>query len=149
MKIPERIPIERIEDYHTHHIGQYENGNQFLGWVYKLFVRPENYEGDWTNHTKEYIVLFTFDIEGNLLDKQIEYSGISSKVNHFKQTERLESIIVQKGDYIYTDISVKLFTIVLENQECGLIYYPDIESIIMMPGNNMCFNYPWDGSYST
>ena len=139
MKVPDKILIERIEGYHTHHIGKYENGNQFLGWVYRLFVKPKKYNGDWPNHTKEYIVLFIFDVEGNLLENKIEYSGTSSKVNYSKQTERLESIIDQRGNYIYTDIFVKLFTLELENQECGLVYYPETESVIMMPGNNMSF----------
>ena len=39
MAIPEKIPIQRIEDYHTHHIGSMQDGRQFFG--YETFIFPD------------------------------------------------------------------------------------------------------------
>ena len=60
MKFPDKIRIERMEDYHTNYIGRYENGNQF--WGYATFVQNPFQEGEnWEKYREEFAVLYLFD----------------------------------------------------------------------------------------
>jgi len=144
MKIPERFPIERIEDYHTHHIGKYYNGIQFFGTINNL-------------ERKFQVLLYLFDKEGNTLGAEINRTDITREMEYFKRNKMLENtlekMIEKIGPYKYCDIIVKPFQIELkvEKSTClfGLIPDHEFGSIELMPDSSISFSEPWDGSYST
>lgn len=46
MKFPKKMWVRREEDYHTHYVGKYENGFQFLGYALKIWPNPHKDEAD-------------------------------------------------------------------------------------------------------
>lgn len=151
--IPEQFPIERIEDYHTHHVGVFANGDQFFGSVARSFKRPENYKGDWGNHVKEHLLLYIFDPKGNHINTHFGYSGVHSKVDYREQQKQMEEIILKVNPFQYCDIIVKPFSIKMDfdgiEVDLGLIPNYEWNVVEMYPGNTISFRDPWDGSYDT
>lgn len=93
--IPERIPIKREEDYHTHYIGKTKDGKQFFG--YQTFVFLNEIAEDWQNQRKEYVVLYIFDRDGNHVKTDHWYAGTTSEISDSATTARLEQMIAALG----------------------------------------------------
>lgn len=149
MKFPEKIPVERMEDYHTHHIGNYENGNQF--WGYRTFVSTEKsiLEGeDWGKYRREYAVLYLFDKEGDFKEAKYEFAGTTDSLQ-FNIEERIEEMISKLGEIEYCNIEVKLFEIEIDGFKFGLIPNEKLKIIELQPSSTIAFDEPWDGEYWT
>ena len=103
--IPERFPVERVKDYHTHYIGKYYNGIQFFGTICNL---SRNFQ----------VVLYLFDKDGNTLGTELKPTEISREMEYFSRIEKLENIlkdmIKEVGPYEFCDIMVKPFEIEFE-----------------------------------
>ncbi len=76
MSIPDRITVSRIEDYYTHSIGRYGDGGQFMSFV--VATLPEVFPQDWERHKRWYAVLHTFDRDGNHLDTEARFAGVTA-----------------------------------------------------------------------
>src|SRR5688500_17134691 len=114
MIIPERIPIARIEDYHTDCVGRTKDGNQFFGYHFRVFPKeftfPEGVVGiERVNYFKEYVILFHFDSDGNYLSTDHWYAGLVSETNDSILIDRLEQMISDLGQIELGDIEVKPF----------------------------------------
>lgn len=149
MKFPRKILVERIEDYHTHHIGKYENGNQFWGYATFVFTeRPIPKGEDWEKYRREYIVLYLFDKEGNFKETKYKFAGTSDSLK-FDTEEKIERMVSQLGKIEYCNIEIKPFEIEIDGFKFGLIPNEESEMIELQPSNTITFGEPWDGEYWT
>lgn len=149
MKFPKKIPVERIEDDHTHYIGKYENGNQFWGYETFLFTEIPVPEGeDWAKYRREYAVLYLFDEEGNFKEAKYYFAGKSNSLKA-DTTEKLEEMVSQLGEAEYCSIEIKPFEIEIDGFKFGLIPNDALEVIELQPSSTIAFTEPWDGEYYT
>jgi len=153
MKLPDKIPIERIKDYHTHYLGQCADGQLF--WAYPTFAFTKKYEeiqaiaGDWRDYRNEYAILHMFDSEGNYLKTQHWFAGTNMQVDDNKLIAKLDEMVLELGDVEFKDITVNLFEVTIDGITFGLIPDPEFQLINLMPSSTIAFGEPWDGSYST
>lgn len=146
--IPEKIPIQRMEDYHTHFLGKTEDGRQFFG--YETFVFPNGVPtSDWEKHRKEYVVLYIFDQEGNHLKTDHWYAGTTSETDETVIRERLEQMIRELGQTTFSDIEVKPFQTIIDGIVFGLVPNEEEETVDLEPSSTISFHEPWDGEYDT
>ena len=146
MKIPERFSIERIEDYHTHHLGRFSNGIQFFGTIEISFK-------------KYHLLVYYFDKEGNNIGTEHKCSEVPFDMEYFERMNSLqkeiEKMIDEMGIFQYCDIIVKPFEIKIEIENnlisFGLIpcHHDGYSTVDLMPSSSISFREPWDGSYDT
>lgn len=150
MNFPEKIPIERIEDYHTHYLGKTETGIQFWGYLTFVWkVLPKDYKGDWKDNRNEYAVLHLFDKEGNYMETKHWLGGTTNQVSDSVLYAKLEEMVSKLGEVSYEDIEVKLFQTIIDGVTFGLIPETEYGFIELEPNSTIAFSKPWDGSYST
>ncbi len=150
MPIPEKIPIQRMEDYHTHYLGKTEDGRQFFG--YETFVFADGViPKDWQKHRKEYVVLYIFDKNGNHLKTNHCYCGTTSEIDHSTKPQKLEEMVNELGKIEFIDIEVKPFQTIIDGIVFGLVpnIDEDHESVDLEPSSTISFHEPWDGEYDT
>ena len=139
MAIPKTFLISREEDYHTHYIGVYENGNQFF--AYDHFIGDSN-NGSFT-------VVYIFDSSGNFIDHKYWHKDLPP-IYGTDGEEISENMIRSFGDYEFADeIIVTPFEIEIEGHIFGLIPDEDSSVINLMPNMTIAFYSPWDGRYDT
>ena len=150
MDIPNKIPIERIEEYHTHYLGKFDKGNQFWGYVTFNWIKPP-YEiiGNWEDYRNEYAILHTFDKEGNYINTNLWLGGTTSQVSDKLLFSKLEEMVNKLGEIEFHDIEVKLFQTKIDGVIFGLIPNDDFGFVELQPNSTIAFGPPWDGSYST
>jgi hypothetical protein len=152
MNFPEKLPIERTEDYHTHYLGLY-SGNR-LFWGYETFFFPSRTVGreDWQNYRRDYVILHLFDRQGNHLETRSEFLGTAAESDAQASSEKLEQWVNDLGEVQYADIEVKLFQVYIDGVVFGLVPNTEDEdnpSIELAPSSTIAFFEPWDGSYYT
>lgn len=146
--IPERIPIQRMEDYHTHFLGKTEDSRQFFG--YETFVFPKGIQGSHREkYRKEYVVLYIFDKDGNHLVTKHWYAGTTSEADESVMRERLEQMIQELGKTEFCNIEVKPFHTIIDGVAFGLIPNDECETVDLEPSSTISFQEPWDGEYYT
>jgi len=144
---PEKIAINH-DNYSAKHIGRTKDGLQFF------LTTP--FEPAFPN-TKgcEYIALFKFDLDGNLVDAKIDTIGPRGSYNEEERRQKYLSHLYELGEVKYQRIEVKPFSIKHNNVDIGLIIREpvdddDIFAVELLPGNYMAFFEPWDsGEYDT
>lgn len=149
MKFPEKIPILRMEDYHTHHIGKYENGNQF--WGYGTFIFPDIkhiHFKNWEKYRREYAILYLFDKDGNFNEAKHEFAGMTDSLK-FDTESKIEEMVSKLGKIEYCNIEIKPFEIEIDNFKFGLIPNEESMMIELQPSSTIAFSEPWDGEYWT
>ena len=156
MAIPDKITISRIEDYHTHYLGRYGDGSQFMSFV--VATLPEIFPQDWQRHKRWYAVLHTFDADGNHLGTEARLAGVTAD-GQAQVWERAgmwqDEMIAALGQAEWSDIAVRLFSVQVDGQTFGLVdssfrseegvFY---EEATLQP-NDFVFSEPWDGDYDT
>lgn len=149
--IPDKIPILRMEDDHTHYLGACADGRLFWGYETFAFTKPphELTPDNWQQYRKEYAILHTFDMHGNFLNSEFWVAGLTSEIEPQSVTEKLEKMIAGLGSIAYRDIEVCLFNTVIDNITFGLMYNEEIGSVDLQPGAMISFQEPWDGEYFT
>lgn len=151
MKIPDLIPISRQEDYHTHYLGTFSGDLQF--WAYETFVHnpPKNLAAktDWQERRKEYVVLHTFDVNGDHLHTEHWYCGTTAECDDIPMEQKLEEMVSALGDTKFGDISVKLFQTEIDGIVFGLIPDENTKMVNLQPSSTISFMEPWDGEYYT
>jgi hypothetical protein len=143
---PALIAINQ-DDYHAEHIGHTADGRQFF-----LTTPFEPPKGE--DKGGEYVALFIFDGQGNLVDALIDDFGPRSTVDDAARRSRYEQRLADLGEVTFDRIEVKPFTVERYGRQFGLIpREPDEDdpwAVEMMPGNYMAFFEPWDsGDYDT
>ena len=144
---PELIAINH-DDYHAEHVGRTSDGRQFF------LTNPfEPKIGD--QKGSEYVALFLFDCDGNLVDAKIEEFGPRGSFDDDKRRQCYERLLSELGDVTFERIEVKPFAIERFGTTFGLVPRKpededDVWAVEMQPGNYMCFFEPWDsGEYDT
>jgi hypothetical protein len=144
---PEHIVIEH-DDYHAEHIGRTSDGRQFF-----LTAPFEPAVAEQVG--SEYVALFIFDEQGNLIDAIIDDFGPRAMLDIKKQLECYETRLKELGEVSFERIVVKPFGVERFGTTFGLVpREPESDdddwAVEMMPGNYMAFFEPWDsGEYDT
>jgi hypothetical protein len=151
MTIPDKLPIMRIEDDHTHYLGKFGDGQLF--WGYLTFAFTKSYSeieqgDDWKKFRKEYALLHKFDNEGNYLETKY-WSGLATEVDGQVLEDKLQKMVNQLGDIDFQDIEIGLFQTQLDNIIFGLIIDEENATINLQPSSTISFQEPWDGEYYT
>jgi hypothetical protein len=150
MQFPQKIPIERIEDYHTHYLGRTVSGQQFWGYVTFVYtVFPKDVIGDWKDYRNEYAILHLFDRDGNHINTEYWLGGTTNQVTDIQLYSKLEEMVAKLGDIQFGDIEAKLFKILIDGVTFGLVPDSEYGFINLEPYSTIAFGEPWDGSYST
>jgi hypothetical protein len=144
--IPETFPINH-DDYHAKHIGRTADGRQF-------FLTTPFVPAICDQTGGEYIALFTFDTNGELLDASIDDIGTRANLDKDAAARLYEQRLASLGDVEFCDIRIAPFKTERYGIEFGLIPRKcededDEPAIEMQPGNYMAFFDPWDGDYDT
>jgi len=149
--IPKKLKIRREEGYHTHNIGRYRNGDQFMGFV--VAVEPHGHASSKGGKLGWYAVLHRFDSAGKHLATETSYLGLKAWGKEVKNADAtLSRMIHGFGPTQYGDIEIEPFSVEIDGHTFGLV-----NSSVLREGyfrfdllpNNLAFFPPWDGSYET
>jgi len=151
MTIPDKLPIMRMEDYHTHYLGKVADGQLFWGYQTFAFTKPysEIEQGDdWKKYRKEYALVHTFDKDGNYLATK-HFSSFAREIDDQQLEDKLQEMVSELGDIDLQDIEIKIFQTQLDNIIFGLVVDEESEMINLQPSSTISFQEPWDGEYYT
>ena len=153
--IPERFPIERIEDYHTHYIGKCRDNRQFMIYEPSVFHNPHKIplgkipRDERMKLKREYVVIYIFDIQGNHLITEYLFAGTADIDNSSKINEWIHDKLDGLGNVKFDDIKVKPFQSLIDGYIFGLVADHENGVVELQPGNTISFSEPWDGQYNT
>lgn len=145
-KPPARIDIEH-DDYHAKYVGNTVDGKQFF--LTTPFEPAINGPG------AEFIALYLFDGEGNLLEARIDELGPRASLDKQHAAKLFEQRLAELGSVQYGRIRVAPFSVSRFGSEFGLVPQApeedeDVWAVEAHPGNYMAFFEPWDsGDYDT
>ena len=152
MALPDKIRINREEDYYTHFIGSHADG-QFMGFV--VATLPQPMPDDWEKHKRWYAILHLFDRSGSHLQTKSWFSGVTNDgepdVTERAQT-KLQEYLSELEGIECSDVEIKLFQTKIDGETFGLV--PEVEpeeeyeAIHLVP-NDLAFFEPWNGEYDT
>ncbi len=148
---PQDIKIHLIPDkWHLNYVGKLENGRLFwadmqLGYDHKR------------KDTRDFICIWIFDADGTLIDHRILDRGFRSEgsVKKPNASDIVSAELSQLGEYNFTDIWVKPFSVEKYDLEFGLVARevgdgPNEVVFDAAPGLTLMFYPPWkDGRYDT
>jgi len=144
---PELIAIDH-DDYYAQHVGRLPDGRQF-------FLTTPFEPAIAGRKGSEFVALFIFDREGNLLDAQIDDFGPRAGLDDAARRACYERRLQELGDMSLGRIEIKPFATERFGTKFGLIVREpenedDVWAVEMQPGNYMAFFEPWDsGEYDT
>lgn len=144
---PDIIAINN-DDYHAKHVGRTADGRQF---ILTTPFQPEI--GKETGN--EFVALYLFDADGNLLEAKIDEFGPRAALDDDKRRETYERRLEELGDVTFDRIEVAPFSVERFGTTFGLVLREpeddeDVWAVEMQPGNYMAFFAPWDsGDYDT
>lgn len=148
-RFPSRLPIQRVEDYHTHYLGKCGDGRLFFG--YETFAVLQSYwespPEEREEHRIEFAVLYLFDNKGKF--REVKYWSSKDRIGTLNTSDKLEVLVQSLGAVEYCDIEVELFETEIEGIKFGLIPNEEAESIDLQPSSTISFQAPWDGEYYT
>ena len=146
-KAPKLIALEH-DDYAAEYIGRTKNGRQF-------FLTTPFVPGLGSDPGREFIALYIFDKAGHLQSATVDDLGSRAAMNKEARVARKNEMLSSLGEIKYQRIKVAPFVIEIFGVEFGFIPSPPEElgddwSVIVEPGNYMCFWPPWvSGEYDT
>jgi len=144
---PKTVALDH-DDYYAKHVGKTGDGRQFF------YTNPFIPASD-TSEGREYLALYLFDKEGKLLEAQIEDMGTRATIDQTAYTARVQEVLATLGKIKHGRIKMAPFSVERFGVQFGLIPQPPEEdgddwSVIVEPGNYMCFIPPWSsGEYDT
>ena len=104
---------------------------------------------------REFLALYLFDKTGMLLSATIDDLGTRAAMDKAARVARRNELLTSLGEFKYGRIKVAPFRVERFGVEFGFIPQPPDEpgegwSVIVEPGNYMCFWPPWStGEYDT
>jgi hypothetical protein len=151
---PEKVHLIP-DDYHIERVGRFPDG--------KLIYQETQlwYDG---NDTRDFVVSYVFDMDGNLIDDVVTLVGVRGRYAKDAMATARSQHEEMYGDFEITDIWVKPFSINRHDLVFGLLAerpYDDEDEVefedgddgwrvTAMPGNTLQFYAPWDeGLYDT
>jgi hypothetical protein len=103
---------------------------------------------------REFLALYLFDAEGNLLEAKIDDLGTREQLDEDFARSLREARLSELGKVSFRHIKVAPFRAERFGVDFGLIPHAPEEddedwSVTVEPGDYMCFYPPWDGDYDT
>ncbi len=147
MSKPDLIAIEH-DDYHARHIGCLPDGRQFF--LTSPFVPAMGGSAG-----REFVSLFMFDAQGQLLEAVIDDLGPRAGLDAQHATRVYEQRLAGLGGVEFCRIEVQPFEVERFGTTFGLVPRPPEEdgddwAVELQPGNYMAFFEPWDsGEYDS
>ena len=144
---PKLIAINN-DDYAAKYVGRTADGRQFMlttPFEPAIQGRPGS----------EFVALYLFDLEGELLEAKIENFGPRATMDDTKRRELRDRWLRELGGVTYDRIEVAPFAVERFGTTFGLVPREPEENddpwaVEMQPGNYMAFFEPWDsGDYDT
>lgn len=149
-KGPPKTVALNHDDYHAEHVGRLADGRQFF-----LTIPFVPAEGVGTATGREFIALYVFDKAGRLISATIDDLGPRVTLDKPARLARRDALLASLGPLKFQRIKVAPFRVEMFGVEFGFIPRPPEEpgddwSVIVEPGNFMCFWPPWTtGDYDT
>jgi len=145
-RAPKKIRINH-DDYHAEFVGRTSDKRQFF--LTNPFVPAR---GD--NPGREFLALYLFDTDGNLLEAKIDDLGTREQLDENFARSLRDTWLAELGKVSFRFIKVAPFRVEKFGVEFGLIPEAPEEAdddwaVIVEPGNYMAFYPPWDGDYDT
>jgi hypothetical protein len=146
---PKSVALDH-DDYHAEYVGRTRDGRQFF-----LTIPFVPADGVGTDTGREFIALYVFDKTGRLVSATIDDLGPRVTMDEAARLTRRDALLASLGPLKYQRIKVAPFRIEMFGVEFGFIPQPPEEpgddwSVIVEPGNVMCFWPPWtSGEYDT
>ncbi|SFM94133.1 hypothetical protein SAMN05428949_1401 [Chitinophaga sp. YR627] len=148
--LPNKLPVEQIEDYHTHYLGRAQDGSLFWGYTTFLYSRPLGELGkDWMQFRQEYAVMHFFTANGRYIESKSCCTMRNGVLTGIDEDEMLEQWAAELGNYELCDIEICLFQTKIDGYTFGLIPHPPSGYINLYPSNTIGFTAPWNGGYYT
>jgi hypothetical protein len=147
-KGPPKTFVIAHDDYKARYVGRTADGRQFF--LTNPFVPAMG-----GNPGREFLALYLFDKDGSLLDARIEDLGSRAELDEDAARARQAALLTSLGPVTFREIKVAPFKVDRFGVEFGFIPQPPDEpdedwSVIVEPGNYMCFWPPWtSGEYDT
>lgn len=144
---PKVIAIDH-DDYHAEFVGKTGDGKQF-------FLTTPFDPASPTNPGNEFVALFLFDKNGDLIEALIDEFGPRNKMDTDARDALCQKRLDDLGDIELGRIEIAPFSIEKFGITFGLIPNEmddedDELSFSLMPGDYMAFYEPWDsGDYDT
>ncbi len=117
-------------------------------WV-QLYPKVNPGNPDYLRSRGEYVVLYTFEKDGTLLNTRYWYAGTSAECDDEFMTFTLQKWIDELGEWEFSDIAVKLFQVDIDGFIFGLVPDEETSFINLQPYSSISFSEPWDGEYDT
>jgi hypothetical protein len=136
------------DEYAARFVGRTTDGRQFF--LTNPFVPAIG-----GNPGREFLALYLFDRVGALVGAQIESLGTRAGLDEDAARARRAAMLEAIGPVKFGGIKVAPFRVEMFGVEFGFIPQPPEEpgddwSVIVEPGNYMCFSPPWtSGEYDT
>jgi len=136
------------DDYHAKYVGRTSEGRQFF-----LTTPFEPASGN--QKGSEYVALYLFDRDGNLIEAKIDDFGPREALDDEQRRRCFDERLQDLGEVTYVRIEVKPFAVERFGTRFGLIASEpedddDVWAVEMQPGNYMAFFEPWEsGDYDT
>ena len=145
---PEVIAIDH-DDYHAAHVGRTSDDRQFFLTTPFVPAFSDDEPGC------EFVALYLFDADGNLLEAKIDSLGPRATLDDAERERLHEQRLVELGEVEFQRIEVRPFSIERFGTQFGLVAAevdddPGAWTVELLPGNYMAFFAPWDsGDYDT
>ena len=141
---PEYFAIDP-DDYHARYTGWTKDGRQ-------IFLTEPFVPAIGGKEGAEFIALFIFDDEGNLIQDAIASLGSRSSINRAHKDKHMSDLLDGVGELDCKRIHIKPFSIRRDGVTFGFIAeeFEGDWTVELHPGNYMAFHEPWDsGVYDT
>jgi hypothetical protein len=146
-ELPKLIAIDH-DDYHAELVDRTADGRQF-------FITEPFEPATPTKPGNEFVALFLFNAEGQLLDSFIDQFGPRSSMDIEARDATVQKRLEQLGEVSFERIEIAPFQVEKFGTVFGLVPNElededDELGISLMPGDFMAFSEPWDsGDYET
>lgn len=144
---PKMIAIDH-DDYHAEHVGHTADGRQFfLTTPFEPAIGGRN--------GSEFVALYLFNAEGELLEAKIDDFGPRATLDEKKRRQVYDQRLKDLGEVTFDRIEVAPFAVERFGTTFGLVLRePEDEddpwAVEAQPGNYMAFFEPWNsGQYDT
>jgi hypothetical protein len=140
--VPSLVALDH-DDYAAKFVGRTADGRQF-------FLTTPFLPGQ-----RDFLALYLFDAQGNLLNAAIEDLGPRQQVDEQAAAARQRALLASLGEVSFERITVRPFSVERFGTTFGFVpEAPEDDDddwrVVVEPGNYMCFFEPWDsGEYDT
>ncbi|MGI5191096.1 hypothetical protein ACQEVI_23350 [Promicromonospora sp. CA-289599] len=165
MAVPDVIPIAYEPGYRTDTIGRYDGGQFFASVTYAFRTGYTRRDGPWEDHKLLFVVLHTFEVDGNHRDSDIWCAGTQRQVMQVasgphghdpraKADARLAKLLDELPGREYTNIAIRPFQVTFDDVLFGLVVERHSEDgaeddwAELYP-DTLGFHEPWNGEYDT